>query len=527
MLNLLALKWHPMALSITDDFPGPITASAILALSTGIGEMAGNGDETAPDSLGIVALAVLYPILFVEMLAVIMSFIVDKDSIESGSGNEEDGNGGGDFMQALLDTAQAAFPLLAFLFVALKLIARKSIPQVSWNDLLEDSEDAHADEHRFRSKAEELQATPATCEDHKSQDSLDLQLEQLAGTDEVLEKALGGHPVMNYQWSINSEEEGGSYLVPFMDRSPERRFRTLWHVFPTIQRPNVHHFADDNSVITDIDGKSVTNLEKFEIPPTMGASDNEESEATGSNLGTKHAHEQNEFNVEVDIEDTEDIGHSASFQQREAPAQTTSFKLRELERLKKGQGWCRNLSPIHLKHWLRRNKFFLIGTTFIPLGLLLLNLGIQFTLTPLGDQVGGKMPALFMKGDEVKEPQIMPRGIGLVVTSAYIFFLGFFATRAEPALLVLAITVEEVTKGDFGRYKLQNSVACGVGVGITVGILQIIFDFSVLYFLIAGYAIALMLVLHASDAVKSVAWDSGYVHVITLVDINITFTSVC
>ena len=442
-----------------------------------------------------------------------MSFAVDIDSI-SGSGEDEDVGGGGDFKQALLDTIQAAFPLLGFLFITLKLIVRKSIPRVSWEDLLEDSPEANADERRARAKNE--QKAPMTAEEREMEDAdFDAQLQRMAGTEEALEQALKSHPMENYQWSINSDEEGGSYLVPFMNSSTDRRYRTLWHAFPTLQRQDVHHYADDGSVITDVDGKSVTNLEGVAIH--SGANDHAKKESkvlNSTDFENENNSTRNEFDVSVQVEDVEniDVGHSASFQQREAPGQTTSFKRRELERLKQSQGWCRKCSPTHLKFWLRRNKFFLVGTTFIPLGLLLINVGIQFGLTPLGDQVGERMPALFMEGDDVKEPQVMPRGIGLVVTSAYIFFLGFFATRAEPALVVLGMTVEELTNGDFSRFKLQTSVACGVGVGVTVGILQIVFDFSVLYVLIAGYVIALTLVVPADHTVRCASWDSGYVY---------------
>eukprot|EP01138_Halocafeteria_seosinensis_P012414 gb/GECG01012684.1/.p1 GENE.gb/GECG01012684.1/~~gb/GECG01012684.1/.p1 ORF type:complete len:984 (+),score=112.22 gb/GECG01012684.1/:1-2952(+) len=554
---VIGLAWDSGAITT-----GPITASAILAVSSGIGETSVGSSSDASGSLGIVTLASLYPILYVEILAIIMSVTVERESIlssSSGSG-ADDGGSGGSFNAALMDTIQAALPLVGFLLLVLKVILRKSIPKVTWEDILEDKGDA-AEQAKAQGE-ERSHLAKSSKEDHTGQTgtSFDAAVADLAGTDEALNEALRNHPLQGHQYSINSEEEGGSYLVPFMDRSDKRRFRTLWHVFPTMQRQDVHHYADDGSVITDVDGKSVAEFKNKNVPQQQY--DKSESKAQSRHEDQNHSRHapppcspthsgehsyesptwntlppasaeaetiprcgrsdgkvveaNGVFHEDIEVDEDDIVGHSFSFQlgdpDKSAPdkdASDTSKSSPADEDKEKGKIRCRRCRPINVRNWFRRNMFFLVGLCFIPIGLLFINVGIQFALTPLGDQVGSKMPALFMSGEGVEENKIMPRGIGLVITGIYIFLLGFFATKAEPALVVLGMTVEELTGGEFGRRKLQNSVAFGVGVGVTLGLFQIIFDWPILYILLVGYAIALSLSLDAGHSVRCASWDSG------------------
>ena len=59
--------------------------------------------------------------------------------------------------------------------------------------------------------------------------------------------------------------------------------------------------------------------------------------------------------------------------------------------------------------------------------------------------------------------------------SAPVIFITYGATLAEPALNALGDTVERITVGAFRKKLLMQSVAVGVGFGIAIGILKIIF----------------------------------------------------
>ncbi|MGA0394988.1 MAG: DUF1538 domain-containing protein, partial [Rhodospirillales bacterium] len=87
--------------------------------------------------------------------------------------------------------------------------------------------------------------------------------------------------------------------------------------------------------------------------------------------------------------------------------------------------------------------------------------------------------------------------------------LGFDATLAEPALNALGLTVENLTNGAFKRRFLIYAVSIGVGFGISLGVLKIIYNLPIAYFLIPGYAIAIVLTALSSEEFVNIAWDSA------------------
>lgn len=66
-------------------------------------------------------------------------------------------------------------------------------------------------------------------------------------------------------------------------------------------------------------------------------------------------------------------------------------------------------------------------------------------------------------------PPFPPRSGGVTLTLVVVFLLGFLATRAEPALNVLGRTAEKVSLGAFKRSTLVYSVCVGVAVGMVTG----------------------------------------------------------
>jgi len=104
--------------------------------------------------------------------------------------------------------------------------------------------------------------------------------------------------------------------------------------------------------------------------------------------------------------------------------------------------------------------------------------------------------------------------IGYITILAVIFFLGFFAIFAEPALAVTAVTVEEMTIGTFKRRKLIMLAAIGVGGGMVIGFARILFSnmlpsggIHLSWILAPCYALALLLTIFAPEDFSSIAWD--------------------
>ena len=91
----------------------------------------------------------------------------------------------------------------------------------------------------------------------------------------------------------------------------------------------------------------------------------------------------------------------------------------------------------------------------------------------------------------------------------FAWLLGFGATLAEPALNALGLTVENLTNGAFRKSLLMYAVSFGVGTGIAIGVLKILYNIPVAYLIIPGYFIAVVLTWISSEEYVNIAWDSA------------------
>ena len=89
------------------------------------------------------------------------------------------------------------------------------------------------------------------------------------------------------------------------------------------------------------------------------------------------------------------------------------------------------------------------------------------------------------------------------------FALGLTVVLAEPAIHVLNKQVETVTGGAVSKKAMLIALAVGVGLAIALSVIRIIFDFSVLYYLIPGYFVSLGLSFFVPKMYTAIAFDSG------------------
>jgi hypothetical protein len=138
---------------------------------------------------------------------------------------------------------------------------------------------------------------------------------------------------------------------------------------------------------------------------------------------------------------------------------------------------------------------FLGGAVLVLLGLLLLVTGIELGILPMGRFIGAELPR---KGS-----------LALIAGAA--MGLGFATTAAEPDVLILSGQVEAMTHGELSAQSLGWLIAAGVGACAALGLVRIVFGFSLKALLAAGYALALVLSLAVPEAVVSLAFDAGSV----------------
>jgi len=149
------------------------------------------------------------------------------------------------------------------------------------------------------------------------------------------------------------------------------------------------------------------------------------------------------------------------------------------------------------------------GLTLCVLGMIVFNLGLSYGLSKLGGQSGGLIPGAFMEMEGFGGSPLYTYLLGILIAIAFAWILGFGATLAEPALNALGLTVENLTNGAFKKSMLMYAVSFGVGCGIALGVLKIVYDIPVAYLIVPGYAIAIALTFFSSEEFVNVAWDSA------------------
>ena len=133
-----------------------------------------------------------------------------------------------------------------------------------------------------------------------------------------------------------------------------------------------------------------------------------------------------------------------------------------------------------------------IGIGYTYAGLVMFLTAVHVGFMPIGYKLGVELSS--------KHPGILP---------VFGFIIGMVVVLAEPAVHVLNKQVEEITEGTVSRRSMIIALSCGVGISICLSMLRIMFDFSILYYLIPGYMISLGLSFFVPGMYTAIAFDSG------------------
>ena len=133
-----------------------------------------------------------------------------------------------------------------------------------------------------------------------------------------------------------------------------------------------------------------------------------------------------------------------------------------------------------------------IGVLFTYVGLVIFLSGVNVGFMPIGYKIGFELAKIN------KNVLVV---LGLV--------MGVLVVLAEPAIHVLNQQVEDVTGGAITRRAMITGLCVGVGSAIGLSVIRIIFDFSLVYYVIPGYFISLALSLFVPRVYTAIAFDSG------------------
>jgi Protein of unknown function (DUF1538) len=144
------------------------------------------------------------------------------------------------------------------------------------------------------------------------------------------------------------------------------------------------------------------------------------------------------------------------------------------------------------------------GAMTIVVGLTLFVYGLELALFPIGEALA---VALARKGS-----------ISWLLVFA--FALGFGSTVAEPALTSIAreaslvaaaggaIADTEIARSNY-VFGLRLTVACSVGTALVLGVLRIVFGWSLPLMIVCGYGLVILMTATAPPEIVGIAYDSG------------------
>jgi hypothetical protein len=133
-----------------------------------------------------------------------------------------------------------------------------------------------------------------------------------------------------------------------------------------------------------------------------------------------------------------------------------------------------------------------VGIFYTFFGLMIFLTAVTIGFMPIGYKLGTQLATL-------------PTGWLVAIA----FVLGFAVVLAEPAIHVLKRQVEVVTGGAVSKSSMLVALSIGVGLSIALSVIRIVFDFSILYYVIPGYFISLGLSFFVPRLYTAIAFDSG------------------
>ncbi len=134
-----------------------------------------------------------------------------------------------------------------------------------------------------------------------------------------------------------------------------------------------------------------------------------------------------------------------------------------------------------------------VGMIYTYVGLVFFLTGVNVGFMPAGNYMGQ-----VLAGQPYKW-LIVPAGM----------LIGFFIVRAEPAVFVLTRQVEDITSGAISAGAMGLSLSIGVAVSLGLAMVRVLTGISVFWFVIPGYAAALLLSFFVPKIFTAIAFDSG------------------
>ena len=134
----------------------------------------------------------------------------------------------------------------------------------------------------------------------------------------------------------------------------------------------------------------------------------------------------------------------------------------------------------------------LIGFLFSFLGLSIFLSATAAAMQPIGSIVGEGL------GEKSE---------ALIILLAFV--IGLVTILCEPAVHVLTVQMENISDGQVKKRTVLISLSIGVGIAIALAVIRSLYNFSILYYIIPGYALSIILMFACPKIFTAMAFDSG------------------
>ena len=137
--------------------------------------------------------------------------------------------------------------------------------------------------------------------------------------------------------------------------------------------------------------------------------------------------------------------------------------------------------------------FMALGLFIVALGLALFMRGLKIGVFPLGEDLAEKLS----------------KHKNRVWVVLFAFVIGFATTIAEPALIAIAYKAALISNGQIDATTLRLVVAFSVGLAIVLGVVRIIKNHPIHWYIISGYVLVMVVTYFAPVEIVGLAYDSG------------------
>lgn len=134
-----------------------------------------------------------------------------------------------------------------------------------------------------------------------------------------------------------------------------------------------------------------------------------------------------------------------------------------------------------------------VGLMLVAIGLAFFLRGLELGIFPLGEDLSQRLAKLGTR-------------TWIIVFS---FVIGFATTIAEPALIAIAHKAAVISNGQIDAFTLRLAVAVSVGSAIVLGVMRIILNHPIHWYIIVGYFLVLATTLFSPVEIVGLAYDSG------------------